>query len=299
MLKTLQKPESSPEIRWILPNRSLSIRLLTTLLFLFPGLLQAQEKLPLKLLFSGLEGAVAIDRSPMGELFILEADRHRILKTDSLGKSIERFGSRGDGLQQFDQPSDIEVTNGMRLYVADPGNQRIQLLDRRFNHVASMSFEGARTQRSTPLRATKIAVSKEGYLFAYNAVDHTIYRFDSYGRPDPAFNLELSATVTELNTFHLSANTLWVADPEQAVIHRYSLTGQYLNFVGGFDHLIAMEDTPDAAWLLTRQTLLRCDLSLKHCQSLSLPEKDYIDLAIVGPRIYLLTSQSLYTLTLK
>jgi hypothetical protein len=234
----------------------------------------------------------------MGELFILEADRHRILKTDSLGNPMERFGSRGDGSQQFDQPSDIEVTNGMRLYVADPGNQRIQLLDRRFNHVASMSFEGTRSQRSTPLRATKIAVSNEGFLYAYNVVDHKIYRFDSYGRPDPAFNLELSATVTELTTFHLSANALWVADPEQAVIHRYSLTGQYLNFVGGFDQLIEMEGTSDAAWLLTRQTLFRCDLSFKQCQSLSLPEKDYIDLAIVGTRIYLLTSQSLYTLTL-
>lgn len=297
MHKIIQKPGLSPEIRLFLPDRGLYSLLLMLFLLASPGILRAQEHPALKILMAGLDGAVALDQSPNGELYILEADRNRILKIDTLGNRIAQFGSRGDGLQQFDQPSDIEVTNGMRIYVADPGNQRIQILDRRFNFVGSISSDRGGAHPERPLRATKIAVHKEGFLFAYQANDHAIYRYDPFGRRDPAFQLDLSATIKELSCFEVSSATLWVADPRQSALYRYSLSGQYVNFMEGFESLIAMQVTSEAIWLLTRQALLRCDPGFRQCQPYALEENDFVDFTIFGSQAYLLTSHTLYSLS--
>lgn len=296
MHKIRQRPGCFLEIRSILPNRAGFYRLVCALILSSWGVVGAQHHDPssMRVLITGLEGAVALDRSPLGELFILEADRNRILKLDTLGNRVAQFGSRGDGVQQFDAPTDLEVTNGMRLYIADPTNQRIQIFDRRFNFMAGITSEDAGALRQAPLRAHKIAVNREGAVFAYHAGDHAIYRYDPYGRRDPAFDLDLFSWLKELSCFHLSATGLWIAGTHTSAIHLFTLTGQYLQFVDGFEGVLAMEETPEAAWLLTRRALIHCDLNFKQCHTYALEEKEYIDLAIIGTRAYLLTAQTLY-----
>jgi hypothetical protein len=299
MHKTRQKPGCFLEIRSILPKRGGVFGLIFALLLgscwsVAWAQDQDQDARSVRVLLTGLEGAVALDRSPLGELFILEANRNRILKIDTLGNRVAQFGSRGDGMQQFDNPTDLEVTNGMRLYIADPANQRIQIFDRRFNFVAGITSEDAGPLRMAPMRAHKIAVNREGAVYAYHAGDHAIYRYDPYGRRDPAFDLDLFSWLKELSCFHLSSTGLWVTGSRTSALYFFSLTGQYLQFVEGFEGVVAMDETPEAAWLLTRRALIQCDLSFKQCHPYPLVEKEYIDLAIIGTRAYLLTAQTLY-----
>ncbi|MDQ3813460.1 MAG: hypothetical protein M3347_05860 [Armatimonadota bacterium] len=48
---------------------------------------------------------------------------------DMTGKNLMTFGTRGQGVGQFDSPSDIFVDNDGHIYVADAGNSRIVRMD--------------------------------------------------------------------------------------------------------------------------------------------------------------------------
>jgi sugar lactone lactonase YvrE len=79
---------------------------------------------------------VAVDAS--GNVWALEGDSqegyHRVLKYDSAGALLARFGangadgSSGSGLGEFNHPADVAVF-GSTVYVADASNQRIQTYD--------------------------------------------------------------------------------------------------------------------------------------------------------------------------
>jgi sugar lactone lactonase YvrE len=73
--------------------------------------------------------------APDGAIFI--ADGHdpgerfaRILKLDRNGRLIKEWGENGSGPGQFDMPHALAMDSRGRLFVADRGNNRIQIFDR-------------------------------------------------------------------------------------------------------------------------------------------------------------------------
>ena len=71
--------------------------------------------------------------APNGDIFVAEghasgADANaRILKFDRSGKLLTTWGSKGSGTGQFDQPHALAMDSKGRLFVADRGNNRIQI----------------------------------------------------------------------------------------------------------------------------------------------------------------------------
>jgi sugar lactone lactonase YvrE len=72
--------------------------------------------------------------APDGDIFI--ADGHdpgeryaRILKLDRNGRVIKQWGENGSGPGQFDMPHALAMDSRGRLFVADRGNNRIQIFD--------------------------------------------------------------------------------------------------------------------------------------------------------------------------
>lgn len=53
----------------------------------------------------------------------------RVLKFDRTGKLLTQWGSKGTGEGQFDQPHALAMDSQGRLFVADRGNNRLQLFD--------------------------------------------------------------------------------------------------------------------------------------------------------------------------
>ncbi len=79
-----------------------------------------------------LPSAVLVTRE--GDIFI--ADGHdpgeryaRILKLDRNGRVIKQWGENGSGPGQFDMPHALAMDSRGRLFVADRGNDRIQIFD--------------------------------------------------------------------------------------------------------------------------------------------------------------------------
>jgi DNA-binding beta-propeller fold protein YncE len=78
----------------------------------------------------------AVVTSPSGEIFV--ADGHgggnedsnsRIVKLSRDGKFIKAWGKRGSGPGEFDNMHAIAMDSRGRLYVADRGNNRVQIFD--------------------------------------------------------------------------------------------------------------------------------------------------------------------------
>jgi sugar lactone lactonase YvrE len=70
-----------------------------------------------------------------GEIFVSEGHSSsatavsRIIKFDKTGKFIKEWGKRGTGPGEFDNPHALAWDSKGRLFVADRGNNRIQIFD--------------------------------------------------------------------------------------------------------------------------------------------------------------------------
>lgn len=70
--------------------------------------------------------ARALATDGKGILYVTDAGKNTLYKLASDGRIIGQVGGTGSGNQQFDEPTDVEATNGLDLYVADFGNKRVQ-----------------------------------------------------------------------------------------------------------------------------------------------------------------------------
>jgi hypothetical protein len=69
--------------------------------------------------------------APNGDIFVAEghgSGGDRIIKFNSRGEYITEWGGRGTGPVQFNQPHSLAMDSQGRLFVADRGNNRIQIL---------------------------------------------------------------------------------------------------------------------------------------------------------------------------
>jgi DNA-binding beta-propeller fold protein YncE len=75
----------------------------------------------------------AVYVAPNGDIFVCEGHASgpdanaRVLKFDKTGKFLLSFGKKGTGPGEFDQPHALAMDSRGRLYVADRGNDRLQI----------------------------------------------------------------------------------------------------------------------------------------------------------------------------
>jgi hypothetical protein len=167
------------------------IRFISILLFIlgYHASLQAQENEQEEkdIIFSGLENATSI-YATQDHLFVVESGKHRLLKLDHNGNLIETLGGLGTGDYQFDTPIGVDATNGLKIYVTDYGNERIQVYDRRFQYLGSITGEsGFQNRRISP---TQLVVNDFGELFVYDESSKSILKFDQYGSFRDSFYIE-------------------------------------------------------------------------------------------------------------
>ena len=80
-----------------------------------------------------------VHTAPNGDIFVAEGHGQggdRIIKFNSRGEYIAEWGGRGTGPVQFNQPHALAMDSQGRLFVADRGNNRIQILDQNGRFIA-------------------------------------------------------------------------------------------------------------------------------------------------------------------
>ena len=99
---------------------------------------QAQNASP-SLLPTAFKDIVAVEFVSPQTILVLDQKDHQLIELDGSGKIIDRIGNKGSGSYQFNTPSDLATTVGLKRFVADQGNQRIQLFDKRGQLLGSIS----------------------------------------------------------------------------------------------------------------------------------------------------------------
>lgn len=96
----------------------------------------ADLSFPVRPLFGGM----ARDGSA-GRVYVSETMADQIWSIDA-GAGVTKWGSRGTGTGQFDQPSAVDVDAAGNIYVCDTGNHRVQVLNSSGGYVRSWGTMG-------------------------------------------------------------------------------------------------------------------------------------------------------------
>lgn len=261
--------------------------------------------------------AIAVD--PFGSIFVVDAGRDAVLKLSPAGVLIATLGGPGSRDGEFDEPADIDPTNGMVILVADAGNRRIQRFSRTFAFLGSIPLPSSEKRRSAdPARITyrrsdsdvnaydsgipvAIASSGANELFAVDADRNVVIRLDEdrravrvIGDVDAGAGL-LSRPVA----LAVSDDLLYVADSERLGVLVFDLFGSFLRSVGegrlpNVRALAAHEDQLYVA--LARQIVLYGASGLMRTIDVDLPD-EIVDFALTSNgEMLVLTSSGLYRL---
>jgi len=219
---------------------------------------QAQtETIDLIRVSSSLEGATSLSITPSGLTYITESNKHRLLVINADGIRIDSLGARGSGDYRFNEPVSVDATNGLKIYVADKNNGRVQLFDRRFQYLSSISSDKiVGTGRFQP---SQLQVSNSGDLFVYDSDRHIIYVFDPLGNYSREIDLRSYRIGSDIH-MKVTGSVLMILDSDKGVIHKFSAGGGYLNFIGGFSGASKIHGTQTGIWALYEDRVVRFSL---------------------------------------
>ena len=240
-----------------------------------------------------LDGATSLSITPTGNMYITESNKHRFLVYNSVGIRVDSVGSQGRGDYRFDRPVSIHATNGLRIFVADRNNSRVQLFDRRHQYLTSIS--AGNIDRQAQFKPTLLTVSSSNELFVFDPDRFVVYKFDANGNYSRELNLR-QFSVRNLNQLKISGSLLLLLDSRQGVIHRFSGDGGYLNFISGFDGVKAIHATESEIWALFEDRIDKFTIRGAVIESYRFadPLAGITDLHIAGNRAYILTENQLY-----
>jgi sugar lactone lactonase YvrE len=194
-----------------------------------------------------LHDASSLSVTPTGHIYITESERHRLLVLSPEGVRLDSLGARGSGDYRFNKPVSVDATNGLKIYVADQNNSRVQLFDRRFQYLSTISAD--KVDGINRLSPNQIQVSNSGDLFVYDSDRHIIYVFDPFGNYSRDIDLKSFQIGSSIH-MKIAGSVLLMLDIDAGLIHKFTADGGYLNFIGGFDGANRIHGTESDIWAL-------------------------------------------------
>jgi hypothetical protein len=147
---------------------------------------------------------------PDGSIYVTNThidnpDGHCVIKLDSSGNFLAKWGTQGSGYGEFDNPTGIAVASNGFIIVADTNNHRIQKLDSDGNIITSEWGVGGGDRDGEFKYPEGIAIGYDGSVFVADTWNHRIQKFDSsgnfigqwgsYGIGDGQFNWSYSIAI--------------------------------------------------------------------------------------------------------
>ncbi|GAB5518414.1 MAG: NHL repeat-containing protein [Rhodothermales bacterium] len=234
--------------------RGLSALLLLVGTLLLGGVqaVHAQDTLSIRLDTTPLatfRDARALALDPMGRRYVVDAGRDAVVVLDTLGRGLRTLGGPGAGAGTFDEPHDVDPTNGLSLVVADAGNGRLQRLSREGAWLGELVLPGERLnagevrqgfERETAFddqgdgQPVGVIVASDRSVFAIDAQHAQLVKWDADGRVERligdfgAARGRLSAPVA----MAMVNETVWVADADLEAVLVYDAFGTFMRTVG-------------------------------------------------------------------
>jgi hypothetical protein len=160
-------------------------------------------------------------------IYIVEAGAHRVLKLGIDGKLIEKYGKRGSSNYQFDNPVDIATTNGLKLFVSDSGNNRIQVFDKRWQYLSSIKAN-EQFETTSEITPTYVGVNKFGEVIFYNDGTRSLGKYNEDGAI--LDQIPFPDEVKEVSGLQVIDGSIFVLDKKSDLVHKISENGFYESF---------------------------------------------------------------------
>ncbi len=263
---------------------------------------------PVETLVTGLDNARSLRISALGNLFIVETGRHRILKVGENGERLDSLGRAGSGDYQFDRPVDIDPTNEMKIYVADRNNRRIQVFDRRLQYLSTVGLP-RRAGYGRDYRPSLVTADYTGRIYFFDDERHRVYRLDSNGQFDLGFELFSEQERITPVSMVMMDDELWVAGRRGELLHRFSSGGSYLGFIYAPEPVKTLRRVRRQLWMLGEHNLLNIDHTGAIRHALPLPgnssqesgniSSGWLSFDIRNDNAYLLDGQKLVRISLE
>ena len=222
-------------------------------------------------------------------IYVVENGAHRISKLDMNGNLLEKYGKRGSSNYQFDNPIDITTTNGLKLFVSDKGNNRIQVFDKRWQYLSSI-FGNERFQTNSEITPTFLGVNKLGEVYFYDEKARTLGKYNEDGAI--LDQIPLPGEVKQVSEIQVAEGSIFILDKKSALIHRISENGFYTSFYKA-ENTSSFVYTEKGMFVATTNAIVK-HLSLTKVTIRSFEKNVEIrDLYVLEDKIYILTSKEL------
>jgi hypothetical protein len=243
-------------------------------------------------IYSGLDNATGLYVT-QNVVYVVEQGQNRILKLNHSGKLLETIGGKGEGNYQFSKPVDVDATNGLKVFVTDYNNRRIQVFDRRGQFLSSI-FAGDVFGRNRPYNPTQIGVNGLGEVFFVDEVEDYILRFDLDSNLLDEFRIP--SEVKSVDEMNVTSREILILDKQSATIHRMSLNGNYEGFYTavGVHAMFAIEQ---GIWTSYSDRIAFENRS-RQMETINLSaDLKATDMQVVEGKIFILSSGDLYKIT--
>ncbi len=133
-------------------------------------------------------------------LYVTEvtSGHHRVWIFDPQGLVKRRFGSEGQGLDQFEHPNDVAVDSRGHLYVSDTDNGRVKILSRSGRFINALGHaDGLSLQQG-------VAIDRD-WLYVVDSVGGVVHIFDVSGN-QPKFLFDIGTFGTGTSQFNYPAD---------------------------------------------------------------------------------------------
>lgn len=191
----------------------------------FVGLVSAQKSI-VDTLYTGLNKASSFIVANEA-IYIVEQGNHRVLKLDLDGKLVDRYGNRGSSNYQFDNPVAIASSTGLKIFISDPGNNRIQVFDKRWQYLSSI-MGNEKFQTKKRISPSHLGVNKLGEIIFYDSQTRSLGKYDENGTY--LYQIPLPSEIKDVSGLQLSNSKIFLLDKKSELIHQLSENGFYESF---------------------------------------------------------------------
>ncbi len=267
-------------------------------------------------LLARFEEARALSVDPGGALYVVDAGRDVVYQLGPDGRVRFVLGGTGTGEGAFDEPRDLDPTNGLLFVVADAGNGRLQRFSRQFQFLESLpvgrkgtsergpSYLSRESGLGNPADGRPIAVltTPSDEMFAIDEARHVVLRWGRDRRPAGAIGGPDDGEGALVAPVSLASDgrVLYVADRGRHAVLVYDLFGGYIRSLGeGIATDVEAVFVKDRfLWVVLPHRLLVYETTgvLRYVFDIRLPEP-LVDAALSGRTLYLLSARGLYAST--
>lgn len=159
--------------------------------------------------------AISSIRVKNNYIYVTDEDRHRILKLDSHGSIVKKWGEKGTGDGQFNSPHGMAIDSDSFVYVTDSDNLRVQKFDTDGNFIKKWGIADEKLHKFMPMG---IAVDSENNVYVGGLYEMQAIKFDPDGN-----------VITNIGEENIMVETRAIAVDKKGCVYVADLYGQMVH----------------------------------------------------------------------